>query len=126
MSQFYDNLAQTASGLLHQFGQSVTFHRGVVGQYDPSTGKPAVSTLSYTGFGAAFDYSRKEIDGTNVLSGDIKFLLERTTTTPAVHDVVTIDGKGYRVLVVTPTAPGGTVVMYECQLRFGGHDDELR
>lgn len=118
MSDFYTNLAATASRLLTDKGQSVTFVHPVDGSFDPATGitTPGVPT-NITGYGAAFDYKNTEIDGTIIQRGDIRFLFESTATIPVIGDTITLDTVEYRVMDVKPTQPAGTNVLTEAQLR---------
>jgi len=114
---FYGNLAAVATKLLTDKGQSVVFTRKTTLIFDPVKGRNNVTTSTFSGYGAAFDYNRSEIDGELVQRGDIRFLMEAITTAPALGDTCVIDSVTYRVMNVKPTSPGGTVVMYEVQLR---------
>ena len=117
-STFYSDLAATALRLLTDKGQQVTFSRETATAFNPvvgSSGAPVIST--FTAYGAAFDYNKSEIDGTLVKRGDIRFLMNASATAPALGDTVIIDSITYRVMNVKPTSPGGTVVIYEVQLR---------
>ena len=114
---FYSDLKLTAARLLTDKGQQVTFSREVETAFNPTTGVVTASTTTYTGYGAAFDYSQREIDGVIVQAGDIRFLMEATTTEPKNGDTTTIDSSNYRIMNVNPTSPAGVVVMYEVQLR---------
>ena len=114
---FYGGLANVASNLLKSKGQNLTFTRKTISAHDPKAGVVQSNPSTYTGYGAAFDYNRKEIDGTLVKRGDIRLILEATTTAPDNGDTVTIDSVIYRIMSVKPTSPAGTVVIYEVQLR---------
>ena len=118
MPDFYDSMAATASRLLAEFGQSVTFTHPVTSSFDPVTGIETPGTpVSIPGYGAAFDYMHTEIDGTIIQKGDIRFLFESTTVAPVIGDTVTIDSVVYRVMDSKPTKPAGTTVLQELQLR---------
>ena len=114
---FYSGLAAVATRLLTDKGQQLTFTRKTTTVSDPVQGKRGTTTSTYAGFGAAFDYNRTEIDGQAVQRGDIRLLLNAVTTVPIIDDTTIIDSVTYRVMSVRPTSPGGTVVMYELQLR---------
>lgn len=126
MSKFYDKMTATASKLLTKFGQKVTFTRITTGVYDPATGEPATTTSTFTGNGAAFGFTKMEVDGASILSNDIKFLVERMTKVPEVNDYVNVSGKDMMVLSVVATSPAGEDVVYECQLRMGDKSGNLR
>lgn len=117
MSDFYSGLAAVATNLLTDKGQAVTINRETSTSFDPVTGIDTVTPSSFSGVGAVFDYHRSEIDGNLIQKGDIRLLLNAVTTEPLTDDEITIDGETYRVISVKPTSPGGTVVMYELQLR---------
>ena len=114
---FYSGLSSTASRLLQSKGQLVTFSRDTSTSFDGATGKEQSSASTFTGYGAAFNYNRKEIGGSLIQDGDIRFVMEATTTAPINGDTTTIDGVIYRVMSVKVTSPAGTVVIYELQLR---------
>lgn len=117
VANFYDNLKSVASKLLQDKGQQLTFTRAGSAAFDPVTGGNTKSESTYTGYGAAFDYNKAEIDGVVVQRGDIRLILEATATEPENDDTVSIDSESYRVMNVKKTSPAGTVVAYELQLR---------
>jgi len=116
MTTFYSDLAAVATMLLTDKGQQVTFSRETTSSFDPGTGINTTTTSTITGYGASFDYNSSEIDGTIIVKGDIRFLFEAGNA-PKQDDTVPIDSINYRVMSVKKTAPGGTDVLYECQLR---------
>jgi len=114
---FYSNLKNVASRILRDKGQQVTFVKETTVAHDPVAGKRTKSTVSFSGYGAAFDYKRSEIDGVIVQKSDIRFLMEATTIIPTPGSTTVIDGSAYRVMAVKITSPAGTAVIYEVQLR---------
>ena len=114
---FYSGLAVVARRLLTTKGQTLTFSRETSTSFDHILGENTTSASTYTGVGAAFDYNSREIDGEVVQRGDIRLILEATTTPPIIDDATTIDGDVYRIMAVRPISPAGTVVIYEVQLR---------
>lgn len=117
VASFYEGLAATATRLLTAYGQSVTFTRTTSTSFDPVTGVDTVTTSTFSGYGAAFDYRNSEIDGERVQRGDIRLLVEATDTAPIIGDMVTVDGVDYRAMNVAPSSPGGTPTHYTVQLR---------
>ena len=113
----YSGLQTVAANLLASKGQLLTFSRDTETSFDPGPGDVQSTPSTYTGNGVALDYNKGEIDGTVVVKGDIKLILEATTTAPINGDRVTIDSIIYRVMTVKPTSPAGIVVIYEIQLR---------
>ena len=118
MGNFYTGLASTAAKLLADKGQLITFTRKTLSSFDPIIGKETLGTATtYTGNGAAFDYKASELVDGLIQKGDIKLLLEATTTAPLIDDTCVIDSVTYRVMDVITTSPAGTVVIYTLQLR---------
>jgi hypothetical protein len=111
-------MAAMASRLLTDKGQSVTFSRLTGATFDPVLGNDSGGSITtFTGYGAATDYNKLEIDGTVVKRGDIKLILESTTTEPEQGDKCTVDSVDYRVMGIEPITPAGTLVISKVQLR---------
>lgn len=117
MASFYDNLKASASRLLQSYGQQVSFSRPTDSSFDPVTGvtTPGVP-VTFSGYGAVFDYSDDELIDTLIERGDIRLVLEAGNV-PEINDEVTIGSTVYRVMNVLTTSPGGTDVKYDLQLR---------
>lgn len=115
---FYSNMQSVATNLLTKYGQIVTLTRETVTDYDPVLGAETKTTTTFTCYGAIFNYEQSEIDGAAIQRGDSRLILQSLSAAPAADDFVTVDGRVYRVMNVTITAPGGTVVIYELQLRY--------
>ncbi len=115
-SLFYDRMAQTANRLIDKYGRSITFRRATL---SGSNFNPTVATEDFTATAAIIDYSSREIDGTNILAGDKRALVkvEDLEIEPQPTDICFIGGVKHKVVQVRPTNPGGTVVMYDVQLR---------
>lgn len=99
-------------------GQNLTFGRETSSSFNPVTGVDTTASSTYTGYGAGFDYKRSEIDDEVIQRGDVRLLLEATTTTPLIGDTVTYNSTVYRVMNIDELSPGGTVLRYEIQLRI--------
>lgn len=108
-------------------GQEVTVEIVSGGTFDPATDTTTgETTTTETGSGVEEAYSAQSIDGTTILSGDVKFLLsplktDGTALTAPVADrsTLTKDDGAWIVKKVDRIAPAGTVVMYILQLRKG-------
>ena len=116
MPEFADNLRATATRLLTEKGQLATFNRETSTSFDHVTGIDTTTPSSFTAYGHPSTYNSREINGSVIQAGDIRFLMEGVTA-PMIEDLVTIDGDIYRVIDVTSTKAQGTVVTYEVQLR---------
>lgn len=116
---FYTGIAATAHRLLTQFGGPVTLTRTVPGAYNPATGQtdPATTT-TYSGTGAKFDYSQRDIDGTLIRMGDQRvYMSVEGMTTPQTGDTLTAGGRTFQVVASRPLNPAGTVVLHDVQVR---------
>jgi hypothetical protein len=117
VSKFYKSLANTARKLLKGKGSLVVFTRVVEGDFDPVLGSDETATApTFSGYGAAFNYDKSEIDGTVIQSTDLKLLFEAGTE-PKQDDTCVVNGFDYRVMRSKPISPAGTDVVYEIQLR---------
>jgi hypothetical protein len=120
MSQFYTGLASTAAALLKDKGQLVSFVTRTRGDFDPATGTYDDTEVEYEGYGAVFEYSVEEIDGSTILQGDAKLLVQNMTRPVAAGDTAILaTGEVWRVVDAGPLAPGGVTVITKCQLRRG-------
>ena len=118
MSFDYATSAATARRLLARFGQSVTLSLpDTVEDGPPGVEGTTVAGRSVTGAGVKLDYDNREVDGTVILSGDVKVLLEATNGDPEVGMTATLSGKTYRVEHWQPLEPAGTTVMHTLQMR---------
>ena len=116
---FYDSLAATADRMIERYGSVAVLNRVVPGAYDETTGATAAATTTvYTGRGAVFGYSQREINGTDVRAGDQRVMLAPTDMVlPQTNDTLTINGTTWAVVSARQVAPGGTSVYYEAQVR---------
>ena len=116
----YTALEGTATRLLRDNGQAITFTYETGEIINPATGvvtTPATqSTVS--GHGVATNYKNAEIDGQSVLASDLKLLASNVATEPKANWKVGVNGKTWRVMQVMPINPAGTNVMYICQIRI--------
>lgn len=110
-----------ADELIAEFGQSVALRRTSTtgNEWDPTT-----STTDYATLAAILDYNSRQIDGQNILVTDRRALVAAGPLTAlgvvgiAPPDAIVVGGVAVPVVRVMPLNPAGTVVMYDCQLRF--------
>ncbi len=122
----YDEIADVAQDILEEMGQAVTLKHTDPGTYNPATGGyTGGSTITQYGYGAVVDWESRHIDGTLIKIGDRRLLLSplntagAALTAPVLNDTVT-DAAGVVYTMVVPlkiVSPGGTPVIYECNLR---------
>lgn len=119
----YSDLAVVADQLLAEFGRSVTIRAQAAGTYDPESGSATLTTSDQAGNGAVFDFGLHQSGmaftaGSMILSGDKQLLLSPVgITAPAPGDLAIIGSETWNIVSVKTTAPAGTAVLYECQLR---------
>ncbi len=118
MSEFYEDLAETASELIEEFGTDLVLTHVVSGAYDPATGDVTNTETTHTGFGAAFDYESRDVDGTKIKVGDQRILIAVAgMAEPEADDRVAINGKTFTVVLSRTLAPAGVPVVFDVQAR---------
>ena len=119
MSVFdYARSKASADRLLARFGQTGSVRRtpqtGTA--YNPTDGAPVDHPVTFV----VTEFSAREIDGTRVLASDKKALVAvgALSITPGTADLL-LDPEvpGYKIVKVDPLNPGGTVVVYQMQVR---------
>lgn len=115
----YDKLTATAARLLLKYGQPVALSYTTGEVVNPATGAVTTpgSTVNINANGASTKFSKNEIDGEAIKRTDIKLILEQVATAPTTGWTATLNSVDYRVMSVMPVSPGGTDVIYICQLR---------
>lgn len=122
---FYNRLIATANRLLKDKGQAVTIKTATLGTYDPTTGTVASTTSTQYGYGAIVDWDSRHIDGNLILVTDKRLLLSPLNTAgvaltvPKLGDTIT-DAAGIIYTITAPfkpLSPGGTIVLFDCNLR---------
>lgn len=117
MSGFdYGRSKATADRLIARFGQVGQLQRVTKGgtPYNPT------ETTSYVDATiVVLDYDVREIDGSRVLATDKKVLMAKKdlAITPTTSDRLLIGGVAHPIVDVRPLAPGGTVVLWQLQVR---------
>ena len=116
MNSLYPELAGIAAGMLKEFGQTATLTRKEQSSYNDETGGYETREAVYMGNAAAFGYDDREIDGHNIVQGDVKVYLERMAVEPKVGDMLHLGGGDWHVKNVRPVAPAGWAVVYVLQV----------
>lgn len=109
----------TAERLLQRFGEAVTLTYTTDSVIDPATGDVdhEGETVIVTGNGYPADYMAKDVDGANILQGDIRLIVEKLSVRPQKGWTATVDSKSYRVMDVKTIRKTGVDVITICQLR---------
>lgn len=122
MTDFYDDMAATATQMLTEFGQNVTLQKKAWSTaYDTTKGRPKQVPKSGVDVrkGAVFDYPPGKTNGPGglIVGGDKRLLLEAGAVSPSLDDRVIIGGVDYVIKGIQEINPAGTVVMYDMQIR---------
>ena len=104
---------------LMESGEPVVFSYAVDPIYDNDTGDLISGGTSgtQTAYGYPENYSNAEIDGSNIMRGDIKLICSAGALRPAVGWLCLLDSKNYRVMNCEPIRESGVDVIYYVQLR---------
>lgn len=118
MKKLYKVAEKLAAKALGQYGVEVTFTQKNEAAFDPTLGQKTSNTVVFTGFGVKSGYTKNEIDGTVVKTGDVKLLLENTDIIPKVGDEAAVNGSGtFRIINIDILSPAEETILYELQLR---------
>ncbi|WP_421591092.1 hypothetical protein [Shinella sp. M27] len=114
----YTRLQATADRLIKSYGQAGTVTR--LGPVDPVEGGDPVAT-PYPAKLVPMAYSAREIDGTNILAGDMQIYISSMglAIEPKPGDLVTASGKAFRIVNGDPNNYDGiTNVVFIVQGRI--------
>ena len=117
MSTFYSQMADTASRLITQFGQSITIKRNTGGSVHPVTGVvTAGTTASLTAKGILKAYPDNLIDGTRITKSDRMLILDDSQV-PVMTDKITVQSQDWNIEDITTSNPAGVPLVYFVQVR---------
>jgi len=114
---FYADLQSTASRLLEQFGQVVTFTRTTGGGIDPITGQDTTTTEALETVGVLRRFPDNLIDGTRIQATDRELVVRATDLTPVINDSVTVNGEEFTIEEINTSTPAGTDLVYFVRVR---------
>lgn len=112
----YTPLASTATKLITDFGQSVSFTRNGNVTYDPTQGVSSSSQTTYSANIVLFAQIKNEEVDKSLAFKDFP-AVAYSATPPKIGDTATINSESYRVIEITPIQPAETVIYYELRLR---------
>ena len=104
-------------------GAELTLTKTQKGPRDPDTGGSSTIVTSFGGSGMRENYVQKDIDGSLIKIGDVKFLVSPVLLSgvdmpqPATQDKILFEGKLYTVIQVNPWNYAGLAVGFEVQAR---------
>ena len=109
----------TALEMLQESGEQVVFSYAVDPTYDNDTGDLISGGTSgtQTAYGYPENYSNAEIDGSNIMRGDIKLICSAGALRPVVGWSCFLGSVNYRVMNCNVFRKSGVDVIYYVQLR---------
>lgn len=117
---YHADALAVADELLDFFGQSATLTSPGTASgddFNPTAGTPVTETCTIV----EIDFNQNEIDNSLVLASDKKVLIkvgDLTATVVASARTLTYGGIIHRIIgSVRPLNPGGTLILYEAQVR---------
>ena len=104
---------------LQESGEQVVFSYATTPVYDDDSGDLISGGTSGTqiAYGYPENYSNAEIDGSNIMRGDIRLVCSAGALRPAVGWSCLLDSKTYRVMNCSTYRDTGVDVIYYVQLR---------
>ena len=110
---------ESAIESLQESGEQVVFSYATTPVYDDDSGDLISGGTSGTqiAYGYPENYSNAEIDGSNIMRGDIRLICSAGALRPAVGWSCLLDSKNYRVMNCEPIRESGVDVIYYVQLR---------
>ena len=109
--------------LVNEHGSSITFRSISTGAYNVSTGSVTNTNTDKTVKAYFGSYMLSETNGTSIVSGDRKIVLNPIDTSgvaidePEVDDLIIGQGDTVTIVGVQKILSAGTVVCYICQAR---------
>lgn len=114
---FYAEMADVATELLTEFGQTVTITRTTGGSIDPVTGVETPGTTAvYSPVGVLKPYPNRLIDGTRIKAGDRELIVDDTVE-PLLTDAITVNGEALVAQEIEVVSPAGTPIVYKIRVR---------
>ena len=109
----------SALEMLQESGEQAVFSYKTDPVFDDDTGDLISGGTSgtQTAYGYPESYSSKEIDGSNIMRGDIKLICSAGALRPVVGWLCLLDSVNYRVMNCEPIRESGVDVIYYVQLR---------
>lgn len=111
--------AAEVMALLSRKGQSITLTLEAAGDYDPATSSATLTESMVTTVGVVLPIARgvRFASGSTIEAGDQQLLLPGDIDEPALNTKATIGGTDYVIVEVSPLAPDGDALIYDCIIR---------
>lgn len=113
----YGNVAQKALKKIRENGGVITIVRDSEEIYNEETNEYEKKSETITGFGILNNYDVENVNGTNILAGDVS-IMAVLNAPPKMNDSLTFGNMTYKIVNFVPFAPNGlTVIYYTIQAR---------
>jgi hypothetical protein len=119
----YAQAARDVTQTIREEGARIDLTRPGGANYDPATSTNSAEPGKSEGHAVRTEYSTREIDGTSIKSGDVRFLVavhdvrDRPMPRPQEGEMLTFSGEIWRVVESMPVSPAGVPVMWKTQAR---------
>jgi hypothetical protein len=117
----YTEIREVADEVIEAFGQAATLRRFTRGTYNPETGGYSGGSTADTAVKVVVtEYAKNMVDGALILATDRRVLLsaqDLSIEPNPKNDKLVVGGTVYEIVRSDPLSPGGTVVLYELQVR---------
>lgn len=109
----------SAATLIAAKGQAVTLTYHAAGAHDPATHILAATDTIVATNGVVLPISRglRFMAGSTIQADDQKLLLPGDVAQPPIGTTVTIGAKDFTIVEVSPLAPAGEALIYDCIIR---------
>src|SRR6266404_7562465 len=117
----YLSARDDADGMIDDFGAPASLRRNVAGG---TVFDPILVSTDYPTLAVKVEFTMKQLAGGNVLNTDERWLVAAGPLTALgvasilPKDLIVVAGLERPVFKADPLAPAGTVVMYDCHIRF--------
>lgn len=116
MAEDWAAVAADVAAALAEVGFAATLQRPSTGPATPWDAAPVVAGATVAVTIMQDRYALGLIDGALIRADDRRILMS-SSVAPTVADKLAIGSETLAIINVTPTAPGGTAVLYEVQAR---------
>ena len=107
----YSKYQTKAYAKIKQYGSVIKVIRSGGNVYNPQTNEYENTVIKINGKGVISNYSVENIDGTNVLAGDVS-IMAVFDDTPKINDELKIGDKEYHIVNFTELNPNGSSSIY--------------
>lgn len=113
----YQKYADKAFTKIKKYGSPITVKRAGEKEYDEETNMYYDTGVEFGGYALQSRFENRDIDGTNIMFGDIKFMAVLDDV-PFTDDTIIFEGSSYTIKNVIQLNPNGkTNIYYTIQAR---------